>query len=61
MATLKHTALVCASEENADRFYQDLLGLTKAVPKILPRHLTVSIFNMAISLKLKVVSDPICI
>ena len=52
MTTLKHTALVCASEENADRFYRELLGLTKAAPKILPRHLTVSIFNVDAELQI---------
>ena len=36
MLILKHTALVCASEENADNFYKKLLGLKKADQKTLP-------------------------
>ena len=46
MTDFKHCALVCASEENADRFYQTLLGLEKAAPKTLPRSLTKAIFNI---------------
>ena len=33
---LSHVAVACGSEENADRFYADLLGLRKAEPKRLP-------------------------
>ena len=29
MILIKHVALVCASEDNSDRFYGDLLGLDK--------------------------------
>ena len=43
---LKHVALVSSSEERADAFYEDLLGLTKSEPKILPLELSESIFNM---------------
>ena len=46
MAAFKHTALVCSQEENADRFYQQLLGLEKANPKVLPRSLAKAIFNI---------------
>ena len=43
---LKHVALVSSSEERADAFYADLLGLTKSEPKILPLELSKSIFNI---------------
>jgi len=46
MTIFKHTALVCKSEDNADRFYQALLGLEKAVPKKLPADLTLAIFGL---------------
>lgn len=43
---LKHVAFVSSSEERADTFYADLLGLTKSEPKILPLELSTSIFNV---------------
>ena len=43
---LKHVALTCSSEENADTFYADLLGLTKSEPKALPLELSKAIFNV---------------
>jgi len=46
MTTFKHTALVCRSENNADRFYKELLGLEKAAPKILPADLSQAIFGV---------------
>lgn len=46
MLILKHTALVCASEENADNFYKKLLGLKKADQKTLPRNLSAAIFGV---------------
>ena len=46
MTTFLHTALVCHSEDSADRFYQALLGLEKAEPKMLPRHLAEAIFGV---------------
>jgi len=46
MLTLKHTGLVCTSEENADTFYQKLLGLEKAGRRTLPRYLSAAIFNV---------------
>ena len=52
MTSLKHTALVCASEKNADRFYKQLLGLNKEKPKILPQSLSMAIFNVAAELKI---------
>lgn len=41
-----HVALVCGSEENADKFYRDLLGLRKAAPKALSSSLARAIFNV---------------
>jgi catechol 2,3-dioxygenase-like lactoylglutathione lyase family enzyme len=46
MTTFKHTALVCRSEDRADRFYQDLLGLEKAEPWPLPPTLARAIFGV---------------
>jgi catechol 2,3-dioxygenase-like lactoylglutathione lyase family enzyme len=46
MTAFKHTALVCSQEANADRFYQQLLGLEKAGPKVLPPSLAKAIFNI---------------
>ena len=46
MLVLKHTALVCASEENADNFYQKLLGLEKAGRKTLPKNLSATLFSV---------------
>ena len=46
MLKIKHTALVCASEENADNFYKKLLGLKKADQKTLPRNLSAAIFGV---------------
>jgi len=43
---LGHVGLTCGSEENSDRFYADLLGLTKSEPKVLPLELSRAIFNL---------------
>ena len=43
---LKHVGLTCSSEENSDKFYQDLLGLNKSEPKTLPSDLSKAIFNL---------------
>jgi catechol 2,3-dioxygenase-like lactoylglutathione lyase family enzyme len=43
---LLHVALACSSEENADKFYRDLLGLGKAAPKPLSSSLAQAIFNI---------------
>jgi catechol 2,3-dioxygenase-like lactoylglutathione lyase family enzyme len=43
---LRHVALTCSSEENADKFYKTLLGLKKSGPKILPSSLSKAIFNI---------------
>lgn len=47
-----HSGLTCQTEENADKFYQGLLGLTKSQPKILPESLSQAIFNIASDLKM---------
>jgi catechol 2,3-dioxygenase-like lactoylglutathione lyase family enzyme len=38
--------LTCSSDENSDKFYEDLLGLEKSEPKTLPASLSKSIFNV---------------
>ena len=43
---LRHVALVCSSQENADRFFGTVLGLDKSEPKILPRALSKSLFDL---------------
>ena len=43
---LLHVALASGSEENADKFYRDLLGLRKAAPKALSSSLARAIFNI---------------
>jgi catechol 2,3-dioxygenase-like lactoylglutathione lyase family enzyme len=43
---LKHAGLTCSAEDKADKFYQDLLGLNKSEPKILPSDLSKAIFNV---------------
>ena len=43
---LRHVGLTCSSEENSDKFYEDLLGLEKSGAKHLPASLSKSIFNL---------------
>ncbi len=43
---LNHVALVCSSEENSDRFYQDVFGLNKVSSKILSSALSKQIFDL---------------
>ena len=43
---LKHVALTCSSEEKADTFFAELLGLIKSEPKTLPCELSKAIFNV---------------
>ena len=43
---LKHVGLTSSSEEKADAFYADLLGLIKSEPKTLPCELSKAIFNV---------------
>ena len=42
---LIHVALACRSEQNSDRFYQDLLGLPKIRSKTIPPSLAKQIFD----------------
>ncbi len=49
---LKHIALVSSTEENADRFYQDVLGLKKISEKTIPASLANDIFNVNAELKI---------
>jgi len=42
---LKHVGLVYRSEENADRFLRDVLGLKKSEPKTISRELSKAIFD----------------
>ncbi len=49
---LKHIALVSSTEENADRFYQDVLGLNKINEKTIPASLSHDIFNVNAELKI---------
>ena len=41
-----HVGLACRSEVESDRFYQDLLGLSKQDPKTLSRDLAHAIFGV---------------
>ena len=43
---LRHAGLTCSTEDNADRFYRDLLGLKKSAPKTLPADLSLAIFKL---------------
>lgn len=43
---LLHVALACSSEENADKFYRDLLGLKKSAIRVLPAALSRAIFGI---------------
>ena len=43
---LRHVALTCSSERKSDRFYNNLLGLEKLEPKILPKRLAKAIFDV---------------
>jgi len=43
---LRHVALTCSSEEKANDFYQNLLGLKKSEPKTLPSSLSREIFDI---------------
>ena len=41
-----HAGLAASSEENADRFFMDILGLEKSEPKYLDRKLSQAIFGI---------------
>ena len=43
---LHHLAVVCSSEENADRFYEGILGLEKIKKYILNKDLSEQIFDI---------------
>ncbi len=43
---LIHTGLAASSEEKADRFFIDILGLEKSAPMILDKKLTQAIFGI---------------
>ncbi len=43
---LRHVGLTSCSEEKADAFYKDLLGLKKSEPETLNSALSKSIFNI---------------
>jgi len=43
---LIHTGLAASSEENADRFFVDILGLEKSGPTVLDKKLTQAIFGI---------------
>jgi catechol 2,3-dioxygenase-like lactoylglutathione lyase family enzyme len=49
---LRHAGLTCSTEDNADKFYRDLLGLNKSEPKTLPSELSKAIFNLDAKLKM---------
>lgn len=49
---LKHAGLTCSTEDKADKFYRDLLGLNKSAPKTLPAELSKAIFNLESELKM---------
>ena len=52
MMLLKHAGLTCSTEDNADHFYRDLLGLNKSEPKTLPADLSRAIFNLDAELQM---------
>lgn len=43
---LRHVAIPCSSEKNSDRFFKNLFGLEKSMPKTLPPSLSRAIFNV---------------
>jgi len=49
---LKHAGLACGTEDNADKFYRDLLGLHKSESKKLPSDLSKAIFNIDADLQM---------
>lgn len=49
---LKHAALTCSTENNADKFYRELLGLNKSKPKTLSADLAQAIFNLDADLQI---------
>mgnify|MGYP003565966519 CR=1 FL=1 len=49
---MRHVALTCSSEENSDKFYQNLLGLEKSAPKSIPPTLSKALFNIDSELRI---------
>ncbi len=49
---IRHVGLVCSSEQNADRFYGDFLGLKKSEKKLIPSAITKPLFNIDEGLEL---------
>ena len=47
---VRHIGLACRSEENADRFYAEFLGLKKGDPKALPASISQSLFDIGADL-----------
>lgn len=47
-----HAGITASSEEKADRFYREILGLEKSGPKILDENLARSIFGIDKSIEL---------
>lgn len=43
---VRHVGLICRSEENADRFYEQFLGLKKLERKMLPAALSEALFHV---------------
>jgi catechol 2,3-dioxygenase-like lactoylglutathione lyase family enzyme len=43
---LRHVAIPCSSEKNSDRFFKNLFGLEKSMPKTLPSSLSRAIFDV---------------
>jgi len=51
LKNLRHMALVCSSEENADLFFVNLLGLKKSAPKTVSPALSEAIFGVNFELR----------
>ncbi len=49
---LRHVGLAVSTEDRADRFYRDLLGLNKSEPKLLPSDLSNKIFGLDAELQI---------
>ena len=49
---IKYVGLICSEEENADKFYKEVLGLRKMEPRTLPAALSKDIFNVDSELKM---------
>jgi len=49
---LIHAGLACSTEDKADKFYRDLLGLKKSEPKCLTAELSKAIFSINADLQI---------